>query len=160
MRGPVADGLAASDMLVVMPTDLSLKTMNAVHRTALRLTGGRLGWSVGGMAVVELTTIGRKTGEPRTVMLTSPYQEGSTWVVVASRGGDDRPPAWYLNIAANPEVEVAFQGGPSQHVRAHIATAQERARLWPLVTGNQSRYAGYQARTAREIPLVLLERQT
>lgn len=143
-----------------MPTDLSLKTMNAVHRTALMLTGGRLGWSVGGMPVVELTTIGRKSGEPRTVMLTSPYQEGSTWVVVASRGGDDRSPAWYRNIEANPEVEVAFQGGRRQRVRARIATAEERSRLWPLVTGAQRRYAGYQQRTTREIPLVLLERNT
>ena len=58
-----------------MPTDLSLKTMNAVHRVALKLSGGRVGWTAAGMPVVELTTTGRKTGQPRTVMLTSPYQE-------------------------------------------------------------------------------------
>jgi deazaflavin-dependent oxidoreductase (nitroreductase family) len=147
-------------MLVGMPTDLALKTMNAVHRVALRLTGGRLGWTAAGMPVVELTTTGRKTGQPRTVMLTSPYQEDSTWVIVASRGGDDRPPAWYLNIEADPAVEVAFQGGPRQRIRARIASADERARLWPLVTRNHDRYAGYQGRTTREIPLVLLNRQT
>jgi deazaflavin-dependent oxidoreductase (nitroreductase family) len=141
-----------------MPTDLSLKTMNAVHRMALKLSGGRVGWSAAGMPVVELTTKGRKTGQPRTVMLTSPYQEGSMWVIVASRGGDDRPPAWYLNIEAEPAVDVAFQGGPKEHIAARIATAEERARLWPLVTGNQNRYAGYQKRTSREIPIVLLDR--
>lgn len=147
-------------MLVGMPTDLALKTMNAVHRVALRLTGGRVGWTAAGMPVVELTTTGRRTGQPRTVMLTSPYQEDSTWVVVASRGGDDRPPAWYLNIEADPAVEVAFQGGPRQRIHARIASADERARLWPLVTRNHDRYACYQNRTTREIPLVLLDRQT
>jgi deazaflavin-dependent oxidoreductase (nitroreductase family) len=141
-----------------MPTDLALKTMNAVHRAALKLTGGRLGWTTAGMPVVQLTTTGRKTGEPRTVMLTSPYQDGSTWIVVASRGGDDRPPAWYLNIEADPAVDVAFQGATKQRLRARIASADERARLWPLVTENQERYAGYQKRTTREIPLVLLDR--
>jgi deazaflavin-dependent oxidoreductase (nitroreductase family) len=142
-----------------MPNDLTLKTMNAVHRVALTLTGGRVGWSAAGMPVVELTTTGRKTGQERTVMLTSPYQEDSTWVVVASRGGDDQAPAWYLNIEADPSVQVAFQGGAREQIRARVADADERARLWPLVTSRQPRYAGYQRRTSREIPLVLLDRK-
>src|SRR3954454_6935332 len=139
-----------------MPSDLALKTMNTAHKVALKLSGGRLGWTAAGMAVVELTTTGRKSDQPRTVMLTSPYQEGSTWVIVASRGGDDRPPAWYLNIEANPEIEVAFRGGAKERVHAHIATAEERARLWPVITEKQARSAGYQRKTQREIPLVLL----
>ena len=147
-------------MLGTMPTDLALKTMNAAHRLALKLTGGRLGWSAVGMPVVELTTTGRKTGQPRTVLLTSPYQEGSTWVVVASRGGDDRPPAWLLNIEADPEVEVSFAGGSRKRVRAQVASTEERARLWPLLTAEQKRYAGYQKKTSREIPLVLLDRNS
>jgi deazaflavin-dependent oxidoreductase (nitroreductase family) len=142
-----------------MPNDLTLKTMNAVHRVALTLTGGRVGWSAAGMPVVELTTTGRKTGQERTVMLTSPYQEDSTWVVVASRGGDDQAPAWYLNIEADPSVQVAFQGGAREQIRARVADADERTRLWPLVTSRQPRYAGYQRRTSREIPLVLLDRK-
>jgi len=141
-----------------VPTDFSLKTSNALHRTALKLTGGRFGWRLAGMPVVELTTTGRKTGEPRTVMLTSPYQEGDTWIIVGSRGGDDRKPGWVFNIEANPEVKVRFGGSPVQRVRARIADDDERARLWPLVTGAQKRYAGYQSRTSREIPLVLLDR--
>jgi deazaflavin-dependent oxidoreductase (nitroreductase family) len=142
-----------------MPNDLTLKTMNAVHRVTLTLTGGRVGWSAAGMPVVELTTTGRKTGQERTVMLTSPYQEDSTWVVVASRGGDDQAPAWYLNIEADPSVQVAFQGGAREQIRARVADADERTRLWPLVTSRQPRYAGYQRRTSREIPLVLLDRK-
>ena len=145
-------------MIKDVPTDFSLKASNALHRTTLALTGGRFGWRLAGMPVVELTTTGRKSGEPRTVMLTSPYQEGNTWIVVGSRGGDDRPPAWILNIEANPEVKVRFGGSKVQTVQARIASADERARLWPIVTSTQSRYAGYQSRTDREIPLVLLDR--
>ena len=66
-----------------MPSDLALKTMNRVHRIVLGATGGRLGWSASGMPVIELTTTGRRSGRPRTTMLTSPYQEGSTIVIVA-----------------------------------------------------------------------------
>ena len=86
------------------------------------------------MPVVELTTTGRKSGQPRSVMLTSPVQEGSTIVVVASRGGDDQHPAWFLNLRDKPEVEVSLKGQPKEPMRARIASPEERARLWPLVT--------------------------
>lgn len=140
-----------------MPTDAGLKLMNAVHRAVLKLTGGRAGWTALNMPVVELTTTGRKSGEPRTVMLTSPLQEGERIVVVASRGGDDKPPAWLLNIEANPEVRVARNGRPAQPMIARIATSEERSRMWPLVVADHKNYAGYQKKTSREIALVLLE---
>jgi deazaflavin-dependent oxidoreductase (nitroreductase family) len=140
-----------------MPSDLAFKAMNAVHRTALRLTRGRLGWTVSNMPALELTTTGRRSGQPRTVMLTSPLQEGSTIVVVASRGGDDAAPAWYLNLTADPAVDVSFQGGPVVRMHARVASAEERARLWPRVVADHSNYAGYQTKTKREIPLVLLD---
>lgn len=140
-----------------MPSDLMLKTMNAVHRSVLKISFGRLGWTGSGMPVLELTTKGRKSGQPRTVMLTSPYQEGDTISIVASRGGDDTHPAWFLNLADNPDVEVAMKGAPKHPMRARIATAEERARLWPLITADHKNYAGYQTKTDREIPVVLLE---
>lgn len=140
-----------------MPSDLALKTMNGVHRAMLKLTGDRLGWTVSNMPALELTTIGRKSGQPRSVMLTSPLQEGSTIVVVASRGGDDTHPAWFLNLRDNPDVEVAYQGRAKQKMTARVATPDERARLWPLVIADHKNYAGYQTKTDREIPLVLLE---
>lgn len=140
-----------------MAADINFKTMNAIHRVALKLTGGRAGWKLLGMPALELTTIGRKSGEPRTVMLTSPLQEGSTVAVVASRGGDDKPPAWYLNIVENPDVEVVYQGGPKQRMKARVADTAERQRLWPLITKDHRNYAGYQKKTQREIPVVLLE---
>jgi deazaflavin-dependent oxidoreductase (nitroreductase family) len=140
-----------------MPSDFALKAMNTVHRGLLRLTGQRIGWNALRMPVLELTTVGRKSGQSRSVMLTSPLQEGDTVVVVASRGGDDHHPAWLLNVQANPEVEVSLRGGPKRPMRARVATAPERARLWPLVVADHKNYAGYQRRTSREIPLVLLE---
>src|SRR5690242_21628299 len=140
-----------------MPTDFALKAMNTVHRVLLTLSGGKAGWRASDMPVLELTTIGRKTGEPRSVMLTSPYQEGSTVVVVASRGGDDKHPAWFLNLRDNPAVDVVYQGGPSQRMHARIADPAERERLWPLVIADHKNYAAYQTKTKREIPLVLLE---
>ena len=139
-----------------MPTDLTLKTMNTLHRAVLRLSGGRLGWDAAKMPVLELTTTGRKSGQPRSVMLTSPWQEGSTIVVVASRGGDDTHPAWFLNLRDNPEVEVVLKGKPKQKMTARVADSEERARLWPLLTAEHKNYADYQTKTEREIPLVLL----
>jgi deazaflavin-dependent oxidoreductase (nitroreductase family) len=140
-----------------MPTDRALKAMNAFHRSLLKLSGGRLGWRAGGMPVVELTTRGRKSGQRRVVMLTSPVQDGDAIVVVASRGGDDHHPAWFLNLLDDPDVEVAFAGKPTQRMRARVATPTQRAELWPRVTAAYTRYAGYQTKTDREIPLVLLE---
>jgi deazaflavin-dependent oxidoreductase (nitroreductase family) len=64
------------------------------------------------MPVIELTTTGRKSGQPRTTMLTSPYQEDSTFVVVASRGGDDTNPAWFLNLGDDPKVMVKLGPNP------------------------------------------------
>ncbi len=140
-----------------MPSDLMLKTMNGVHRALLTLSGGRLGWNAMNMPVLELTTTGRKSGQRRSVMLTSPVQEGTSLVVVASRGGDDQHPAWFLNLRDDPQVEVAMGGKPKQPMRARVADAGERARLWPLVTADHKNYADYQTKTDREIPLVLLE---
>ncbi len=108
------------------------------------------------MPVIELTTTGRRSGQPRTTMLTSPYQEGSTTVLVASRGGDDHHPAWYLNLKDHPEVTVSVGGRPPQRMRAETADPEDRARIWPLITADHSNYAGYQRKTKREIPLVLL----
>jgi len=140
-----------------MPSDLTLKTMNALHRVVMKLSFGKIGWQAGPMPVVELTTTGRKSGEPRTVLLTSPVQEGDVWVLVASRGGDDHHPAWFLNLRDDPNVEVRRGGKPRERMRARVAGPDERARLWPQVTATYKGYAGYQTKTDREIPLVLLE---
>ncbi len=140
-----------------MPADRSRHTLNDTHRRILKLTRGRIGWHLYGMPMLELTTVGRKSGEKRTTMLSSPMQRGDTIVVVASRGGSDLYPAWYHNLVAEPRVEVNFRGRGVREMWARVADAAERAELWPIVTKDHPNYAGYQRKTDREIPLVLLE---
>ena len=140
-----------------MLSDSVLKALNAVHHALVKVSGGRLGWTASKMMVVDLTTIGRKTGQPRSVMLTSPVQEDERLVVVASRAGNDHHPAWYLNLRDNPEVEVSMKGKSNVLMQARTASPEERARLWPEVTAVYQDYAEYQTQTEREIPLVILE---
>lgn len=139
-----------------MPSDLALKAMNLGHRIILKASFGKIGWSAGSMPVLELTTIGRKSGQPRAVMLTSPIQQGDDLVIVASRGGDDHHPAWFLNLRDQPEVQVALGGAPKRPYLARIASSEERAELWPTIEATYQGYAGYQRKTEREIPLVIL----
>ena len=140
----------------VMPSDAVLKLMNRTHRVLIAVSGGRAGRSFSGMPVVELTTTGRKSGQPRSCMLTSPYQEGDRTYLVASRGGDDHNPAWFLNLLDNPDVIVSIRGGPEEKMRADVADREERARVWPLITSKHTNYANYQKKTQREIPVVVL----
>ena len=132
------------------------KAVNVLHRTIYSVSGGRIGGSGFGMPVVILTTIGRKSGQPRTTMLTAPIEDGDRIVVVASWGGDDRHPQWLLNLQQNPDVELTLRN-KKRKMRAHVASPEERAELWPRVTKDHANYAGYQKRTEREIPLVILE---
>jgi deazaflavin-dependent oxidoreductase (nitroreductase family) len=132
------------------------KAVNVLHRTVYSVSGGRIGGSGLGMPVVILTTIGRKSGQPRSTMLTAPIEEDDRVVVVASWGGDDRNPQWYLNLQANPDVELTLRN-KTRKMRARVASSEERSELWPRVTKDHANYAGYQRRTEREIPLVILE---
>lgn len=131
--------------------------MNSIHRVVLKVSGGKLGWSALNMPVLELTTTGRKSGQPRSAMLTAPVREGDDLVIVASRGGDDTHPAWFLNLRDKPDVQVALEGQPKRPYTAHIADAAERARLWPKIVADHKNYAGYQKKTDREIPVVVLK---
>jgi deazaflavin-dependent oxidoreductase (nitroreductase family) len=136
--------------------DFGHRLINRVHRGLLRISGGRIGSRFGSMPVVELHTIGRTSGERRSAMLTAPVHEDGRYVLVASKGGDPRHPSWYLNLVANPEVELRV-GGRTIPMHARTATPAERADLWPRITRAYRGYAGYQRRTAREIPLVVCE---
>ena len=136
--------------------DLVFRLATGMHKVIFRASRGRLIGRGMGMPVLMLTTIGRRSGEPRTTMLTSPLVDGGTLVLVASYGGDPRHPAWFLNLRENPEVEVTMEGR-TRKMRARVASSEERADLWARVTSDHSNYAAYQRRTDREIPLVLLE---
>ena len=140
-----------------MPSDATFKVMNAFHKATVKLTGGKVGWRGSGMPMLQLTTTGRKSGQPHTVMLSSPLQEGDTIVIVASRGGDDRNPAWFLNLRDNPDVQVALSGQPAKPMKARVAGPEERERLWARLTADHANYGGYQRKTSREIPVVVLE---
>lgn len=137
-------------------TDLGGKAMNGVHRAVLRLSGGRLGNEVFGMAAVQLHTTGRRSGQRRSVMLTAPIYEPDRIVLIASKGGDDRNPDWYTNLVAQPEVEITREGVTSAW-RARTASAEEKAELWPSIVSTYKGYAGYQRRTGRDIPVVVCE---
>ena len=89
-------------------------------------------------------------------MLVSPVQEGDRIVLVASNGGAPRHPDWFLNLRDRPEADVVMRGRRG-HMRARIATPEDKDRLWPQVTSRSPSYARYQERTTRDIPLVLLE---
>jgi deazaflavin-dependent oxidoreductase (nitroreductase family) len=140
-----------------MASDRLLAALNRFHSGVIRLTRGRIGWQAGRMPVLEITTIGRRTGQPRSLLLTAAIVQGDVYVVVASKGGDDHHPAWFLNLSANPEVEVVIKGGPREPRIARIASPEERARLWPQVERAYPGYRHYQRHTEREIPLVFLE---
>jgi F420H(2)-dependent quinone reductase len=126
----------------------------SVYQWLYEKTDGRFTW-LAGLPVLLLRTIGRKSGQERTAALVY-LQDGKNFVVVASNGGSDRAPGWFFNVQHQPDVSVQI-GRQRLRMRAHIADSQERARLWPLVNRNNSnRYDGYQAKTTRQIPLVVL----
>jgi len=119
-------------------------------------TDGAVGHEWEGTTALVLTTKGRRSGNPRSTPLI--YQRhGDDYLVVASRGGSDHPPAWYLNLQADPDVEVQVLGDRF-HARARTATAAEKPELWPIMTAAWPAYDTYQRRTKREIPVVVLER--
>jgi deazaflavin-dependent oxidoreductase (nitroreductase family) len=144
--------------IVAAIKDTQMKAMNTVHRTVIALSGGRIGGTIGTMPVYKLTTTGRSSGRPRTVMLTVPVQDDDRYVFVASKGGDDRDPDWYRNLVANPEITVeAVDGGGPMAMVARTASAEEKAELWPRIVEAYKGYAGYQKSTDRDIPVVIAE---
>jgi deazaflavin-dependent oxidoreductase (nitroreductase family) len=135
--------------------DAVAKVLNLVHRSLFEATNGRIGGTAGGMPAVKLETTGRKSGERRTVMLTSPLQTDDGGIVlVASYGGDAKHPAWYLNLQADPKVTLTMDGR-TFGATARTATAHEKAELWPKITTKYKGYGGYQQRTDRDIPVVI-----
>ena len=136
--------------------DAGFKLLNLTHKGVLRLTGGRWPKDLFGMPGVELQTIGNKSGEPRTVMLTSPIHDDSRVVLIASKGGDPRDPQWYRNLSANPDVQITMQG-QTRAMRARTASPEEKAALWPDIVAVYKGYDSYQKKAGREIPVVICE---
>jgi deazaflavin-dependent oxidoreductase (nitroreductase family) len=127
------------------------------HVRRYRETDGEYGhdWR-DGSSILLLTTTGRRSGEPRTTPLIY-GTEGDAYLVVASKGGADEPPAWYVNLQARPEVEVQVLGDRFK-ARARDATPEEKPAMWKQMTSHWPPYDDYQRSTEREIPVVVLER--
>jgi deazaflavin-dependent oxidoreductase (nitroreductase family) len=127
------------------------------HVRVYRETGGERGYRWRGTEILLLSTTGRRSGEERTMPLIHRADDGR-WVVVASKGGWPANPGWYENLRANPDATIQVKDEIIP-VRASTAEGEERARLWSLMTEVWPDYDSYQARTEREIPVVVLSRR-
>ena len=133
-----------------------LRRLMAGHTFVYRASGGWIGHRIPGLPqMLLLEHVGAKSGERRISPLVY-FDDGDNLVLVASKGGYPRNPAWFHNLKANPDVTVQV-GRERRPVRARVATDTERERLWPKAVETYSGYADYQARTERRIPLVILE---
>lgn len=137
-----------------VPASNTTKLIGKIHGFMYRATRGIVGGRVDGLDILLLTTIGKKTGRARCVPL--PYfSDGDRYLVVASFGGGPEHPAWYTNLMANPEARVQL-GHRVWDTRAAIAQGAERERLWGDITREFPRYAVYQTKTSRVIPVIVL----
>lgn len=126
------------------------------HVRRYRETDGAEGHEWQGTTVLILTTVGRRSGEERATPLIY-GRSGDDYLVVASKGGADEPPAWYLNLSDQPEVDVQVLGDRFK-ARARTATPDEKPEMWKTMVGQWPAYDEYQRKTDREIPVVVLER--
>jgi deazaflavin-dependent oxidoreductase (nitroreductase family) len=129
------------------------------HMLLYRASGGRVGHHLpGAPPMLLLDHVGAKSGRKRTSPL-GYFTDGDDPVIVASKGGHPRHPAWYHNLMANPDTTIQL-GTEKREVHARPANPDERARLWPKAVETYRGYGGYQERTDRVIPLVILERRS
>lgn len=133
-----------------------IKVMSLVNAWIYRLSGGKIGgrWMYGA-PILLLTTVGRKSGETRTAPLLY-LEDGPRVIIVGSQGGMAKDPQWVRNIDANPEVGIEI-GATKRAMRGRRGSAEEKAHYWPALCKMYPDYADYQARTTREIPIVILE---
>jgi len=125
------------------------------HTVAYKASGGRLGGTAYGVPVALVESVGRKSGKRRTHPLLC-REDGENLVIIASKGGVNKHPAWYLNLKAQPETN-AWWKGKKRRVRAREPEGEERERLWKLMADGYPTYEDYQRRTDRQIPVVVLE---
>jgi deazaflavin-dependent oxidoreductase (nitroreductase family) len=127
------------------------------HVRVYRETNGERGYHWRGTTILLLTTTGRSSGEPRTTPLIE-RTDGDRWVVVASKGGAPENPSWFENLIADPDATIEVLAD-TLAVRATTAEGEERARLWSLMAEVWPAYDEYQAKTDREIPVVIFSRR-
>jgi deazaflavin-dependent oxidoreductase (nitroreductase family) len=131
------------------------RTLTSLHIACYRATSGVIGHRIGPLPNVLLTTIGRRSGQPRTTALTYIQVEGLL-AVIASNFGSHTPPQWYRNLEESPEAIVQLQRR-RWPVRARLTTPEERERIWSAALKIWPAWAGYAERAQRTIPIVVLE---
>jgi deazaflavin-dependent oxidoreductase (nitroreductase family) len=134
-----------------------LALITALHRFVYRVTGGWIGGGAFGKQFLLLSHTGRLSGQERITPLLY-VADGERWVVAASNAGDDRPPAWWLNLSARPEARIQV-GRERVDVVASLAQEPDSERLWSLLMESYAAFDRYRNHTPREIPLVVLERR-
>ena len=154
-------------MLAAMPSDRTwsrfssglgergLRAIGKLNVPVYRLTRGRLMGRIGRAPVLLLTTTGRKSGQRRTAPVVY-LADGDRYVVIGSNAGNARPPAWALNLRANPDAEVEAHG-ERRRVRARVAEGEERAGLWRRMNEQYAGFDDYRERTSRDISVFVLE---
>ena len=133
-----------------------LRLMNGVIARRIR-KGGRL---MGGTDGLVLTTVGRKSGHPRSTPLVWFRGDNGSWLIVASAAGAPRNPAWYYNIAAHPDRVQIGIGGRTVAVTAEQLHGEERQRAWRAIAATSPRFTKYQQQTDRELPIIRLTERT
>jgi deazaflavin-dependent oxidoreductase (nitroreductase family) len=124
------------------------------HISLYRITGGAIGSNMSGRSFLLLTTVGRKSGKERITPLQY-VPDGKRFLLIASNGGALKHPQWLLNLHGKPQAVVQV-GAKTINVTATEASGEERSQLWSLITSRYPNFAGYQQRTTREIPVVIL----
>ena len=136
--------------------NLGFRIAGRIHNAVYRLTGGKVAGRIGKAPVLLLTTTGRKSGQPRTNPLLYTQAGDNGYMVIASKGGADKHPLWYLNLKAEPLAKVTI-GRETLRVHARDAEGEEREQLWRALADLYPGYDKYAEKTSRRIPVVVLE---
>ena len=158
-KGAPAGGGAESARPVKLPPAWFMHAFWRVHRVLNKVSGGRFLWtpsSKRGWGALRLTTVGRKSGRERSVIV-GYIEDGPNLVVLAMNGWDEGHPSWWRNLEAHPDAVVRMVGGHVRRVRAHAVSGEERARLWQRWAAIDLQLDGYAGLRAIETPVVILE---
>jgi len=142
-----------------LPPTWFIHTFWRAQRAAYRLSGGRFLWSTAskrGWGALHLTTVGRRTGQERSVIV-GYLEDGDDLVTMAMNGWGEGHPAWWLNLEAHPDAVVRLSGQEPRRVRAHAATGEERDRLWRRWAAVDKQLDDFAALRSVETPVVVLE---
>jgi len=153
-RGRVAAVTGAQKFWKFLGESSFYRNVGKLHTRLYRMSGGRLGHKAGGILNLLLTTTGRRTGQPRTCPVAY-FRDGGRFILIASNGGNEKHPVWYLNLVAEPRATI--DAGPERiDVTASTAVGEERTRLWNEAVRGNPQFAVYKSITSREIPVVVL----